>query len=252
MSLYDDIEAGTEFYFSEDDYLSQEELSGATPSAVQTQTPLKNPKSRRVKVPHNNRSEQAVKCEASPTPGPSTAGPSSASSSRRADASGSSSGTGMGAAAGPGPGNSSKKRPRRSVASAVKSYVVPDSDDEDIVMEGEDESLQKFAKKRRQESNMQRWIKQLTILYKDEQRKVRAFRRSSPLTPCSPRFGRLRAVEDLRVSVPFGQYNDRKRRIHASSPPGVKVKVPKVRPRSSAITVSCGILTYLTLARCTP
>ncbi|KAM5535030.1 hypothetical protein V8D89_011258 [Ganoderma adspersum] len=186
MSLYDDIEAGTEFYFSEDDYLSQAELTGAAVS--QAQTPLKNPKGRRVKIPHNNRSEQAVKCEASPTPGPSTvtAGPSSASS-RRAEASGSGSGSGSGQ------GGSSKKRPRRSVASAVKSYVVPDSDDEDIVMEGEDESLQKFAKKRRQESNMQRWIKQLTVLYKDEQRK----------------------------------YNDRKRRIHASSPPGVKVKVSK-------------------------
>lgn len=182
MSLYDDIEAGTEFYFSEDDYLSQAELTGAAVS--QAQASLKNPKGRRVKIPHNNRSEQAVKCEASPTPGPSTAtaGPSSASS-RRVEASGSGSGSGQ--------GGSSKKRPRRSVASAVKSYVVPDSDDEDIVMEGEDESLQKFAKKRRQESNMQRWIKQLTVLYKDEQRKVRVFRRSVPpftrFVPRSPR-----------------------------------------------------------------
>ncbi|KAI1789621.1 hypothetical protein LXA43DRAFT_974195 [Ganoderma leucocontextum] len=186
MSLYDDIEAGTEFYFSEEDYLSQEELSGA---AAHAHTPLKNSKGRRMKAhsSNNNRSEQAVKCEASPTPGPSTAGP---STSRRAEAYGPGSGLGSGPGSAQG---SSKKRPRRSVASAVKSYVVPDSDDEDIVMEGEDESLQKFAKKRRQETNMQRWIKQLTILYKDEQRK----------------------------------YNDRKRRIHASSPPGVKVKVPK-------------------------
>ena len=51
------------------------------------------------------------------------------------------------------------------------------------------------------------------------------------------RFGTLRAVlEDLRILSPFGQYNDRKRRIHASSPPGVKVKVPKVRLHSSTIT----------------
>ena len=67
-----------------------------------------------------------------------------------------------------------RKRPRRSVATSVKSYVVPDSDDEQIVVDGEDESLQRFAKKRRQESNMQRWIKQLAVLYKEEQRKVRS------------------------------------------------------------------------------
>ncbi|TBU28609.1 hypothetical protein BD311DRAFT_694525 [Dichomitus squalens] len=167
MSLYDDIEAGTEFYFSEEDYLSQEELNGTA------QPPLKKA-TRRAKV----------KCEASPTPGPSSAG---MPTSRQAEAAGPSAGPSAGA------GSQGRKRPRRSVASSVKSYVVPDSDDEDIVMEGEDDILQKFAKKRRQETNMQRWIKQLAILFKEEQRK----------------------------------YNERKRRIHTLSPPGAKVKVPK-------------------------
>ena len=208
MSLYDDIEAGTEFYFSEEDYLSHPEWTTAPGS--QNPTPLKSPKNQsgRVKVHHatvNNRSEQAVKCEASPTPGPSnTAGPSSASP-RRVEASGSGSGPGLasgsGSGAGAGQGNS-KKRPRRSVASAAKSYVVPDSDDEDIVMEGEDESLQKFAKKRRQESNMQRWIKQLTVLYKDEQRKVRFCRRSfTPPFPV-PRYPRRAVGQTIAAYVP--------------------------------------------------
>ncbi|KAI0761934.1 hypothetical protein BD413DRAFT_616676 [Trametes elegans] len=160
MGLYDDIEAGTEFYFSEEDYLSPEELRGVVPPSGK--------KTRRTRA----KSEQAIiKCEASPTPGPSTASP---LSSRAAEA------------------PQSKKRPRRSVASTVKSYVVPDSDDEDIA-DGRDDSLQRYAKKRRAETNMQRWIKHLAILLKEEQKK----------------------------------YNERKRRIHAATPPGAKVKVPK-------------------------
>ncbi|KAI0822288.1 hypothetical protein BC628DRAFT_1421962 [Trametes gibbosa] len=160
MGLYDDIEWGTEFYFTEEDYLSQEELSGIIACPTK--------KSRRSRA----RAEQAIKCEMSPTPGPSSAsaGP---STSR----------------AGPSEG---KKRPRRSVTSTVKSYVVPDSDDEDIA-DGRDDSLKKLAKKRRAESNMQRWIKHLALLLKDEQKK----------------------------------YNEKKRRIHAAAPPGSKVKVPK-------------------------
>ena len=60
------------------------------------------------------------------------------------------------------------------MATSVKSYVIPDSDDEDIAGEGEDESVRRFAKKRKAETNMQRWIKQLDVLLKEEQRKVRA------------------------------------------------------------------------------
>ncbi|KAI0632128.1 hypothetical protein C8Q77DRAFT_1218628 [Trametes polyzona] len=169
MGLYDDIEWGTEFYFSEEDYLTPEELSGGIVC-----TPSKKRKSR------PRTTEQPIKCETSPTPGPSSssssasAGPSTA---RLADGAGSGSG---------------KKRPRRSVANPVRSYVVPDSDDEDIA-DGRDDSLQRFAKKRRAETNMQRWIKHLTVLLKEEQKK----------------------------------YNEKKRRIHAAAPPGTKVKVPK-------------------------
>ena len=65
-------------------------------------------------------------------------------------------------------------------ASALEAMErVPDSDDEDIVMGEEDPRKlkgvqQRPAKKRRAESNLQRWIKQLTILFKEEQRKVRS------------------------------------------------------------------------------
>ena len=91
-----------------------------------------------------------------------------------------------------------------SIESALR--VVPDSDDEDIVMEGEDDILQKFAKKRRQETNMQRWIKQLAILFKEEQRKVcvaicltLARARDVHSTFCIMSLGKLRAARDLRV-----------------------------------------------------
>ncbi|RDX53321.1 hypothetical protein OH76DRAFT_1479779 [Lentinus brumalis] len=161
--LYDDIENGMEFYFSEEDYLTAEELSGASHS--------------KLFLSKTRRARQAVKSEASPTPGPSTAGPSRLAESSSSSASGS---------------GSSIKRPRRSVASSVKSYVVPDSDDEDLSVESESESERRSAK-RKAETNMQRWIKQLDILLKEEQRK----------------------------------YTERKRRVHASTPPGVKVKVLK-------------------------
>ncbi len=141
--LYDDIENGMEFYFSEEDYLTAEELSGASHS--------------KLFLSKTRRARQAVKSEASPTPGPSTAGPSRLAESSSSSASGS---------------GSSTKRPRRSVASSVKSYVVPDSDDEDLSVESESESVRRSAK-RKAETNMQRWIKQLDILLKEEQRKVR-------------------------------------------------------------------------------
>ena len=94
--------------------------------------------------------------------GPSTAGPAASASVSRASAGSSQTA-------------SSRKRPRRSVASTVKSYAIPDSDDEDIVVDGEDDTLQRFAKKRKAESNMQQWIKQLTLLFKEEQKKVRTW-----------------------------------------------------------------------------
>ncbi|KAI0648012.1 hypothetical protein C8Q79DRAFT_999501 [Trametes meyenii] len=160
MGMYDDIETGAEFYFSEEDYLSQEELAGAVV------TPVKKRRAR-------TKSELAIKSETSPTPGPSSAGP---SGSRQAS----------------GSQQQGKKRPRRSVASAVKSYVIPDSDDDGIA-DGRDDGLQKFVKKRHAETNTQRWIKHLALLLKDEQKK----------------------------------YNEKKRRVHAATPPGARVKVTK-------------------------
>jgi hypothetical protein len=69
----------------------------------------------------------------------------------------------------------SKRRPRRSAA-AVMSYVIPDSDDEAIV-EDDDENavvvlMTMQAKKRKVESNLQRWIKHLSVLLAEEQKKV--------------------------------------------------------------------------------
>ena len=66
-----------------------------------------------------------------------------------------------------------KKRPRRTAAATIRSYVVPDSDDEDIADKTETTwAMHVDAKKRRIESNLQQWIKELTVLLKEEQRKV--------------------------------------------------------------------------------
>lgn len=66
-----------------------------------------------------------------------------------------------------------RKRPRRTVAATVRSYAIPDSDDEEIACEDEKfVALQSNAKKRKVESNLQRWIKELSVLLKEEQRKV--------------------------------------------------------------------------------
>ncbi|KAF8158160.1 hypothetical protein B0H34DRAFT_443560 [Crassisporium funariophilum] len=68
--------------------------------------------------------------------------------------------------------NRGKKRPRRSAAVTVRSYAVPDSDDEAIV-----DSDSYFAiddqedKKKRKETSLQLWIKHLSELLKAETRK---------------------------------------------------------------------------------
>lgn len=68
----------------------------------------------------------------------------------------------------------SKKRPRRSAAETVRSYAIPDSDDEDIADEDEEEvpKVTSNARKKRVESNLQIWIKELSVLLKEEQRKA--------------------------------------------------------------------------------
>jgi len=64
------------------------------------------------------------------------------------------------------------RRPRRTAAT-IRSYAVPDSDDDDITEEAEIAwAMHVDAKKRKVESNLQQWIKELSVLLKEEQRKV--------------------------------------------------------------------------------
>ena len=240
--LWEDIEGGCEFYFSEEDYLNPEELSGAVPPPPRrTQRKVRGgaeipPLPARLQsLPQASSSAGVVKHETSPVPGPSFGGSASGSSSASAGPSTSRQG---GAA-----GSGSKKRPRRSVASTIKSYAVPDSDDEDIVMDGEDEGgvMQRLARKRKEESNLQKWIKHLAGLFKEEQRKVR-FSALGRLCSCRSWFLLLSSrlvwplfrlvyhlADSAIVCLYFLQFNERKRRIHAATPPGTKVKVTKVR-----------------------
>jgi hypothetical protein len=116
-----EIEAGAEFFFSEDDYLN------------------KQPK---LKI------KMEVKTEVAQSPVPST------SNKAKLDKS------------------SEIRRPRRTTAAAIKSYAVPDSDDDDIAEVETAWVMHVDAKKRKVESNLQQWIKELSVLLKEEQRKV--------------------------------------------------------------------------------
>ncbi|KAJ6613285.1 hypothetical protein B0H10DRAFT_2049012 [Mycena sp. CBHHK59/15] len=96
-----------------------------------------------------------------------------------------------------------RKRPRRSTAATVASYAVPDSDDEAIAEE-EDAEFAEFrtggggAERRRKmvkvETHLERWIKALGELFKEEQRKYR---------------------------------EKKKRVLEKAAEPGVKIRVPK-------------------------
>jgi len=75
----------------------------------------------------------------------------------------------------------SLRRSRRSAAAYAKSYVIPDSDDEEIVEEDEvNQGWSWFStlvydtrvKKKKEDTNLQLWIQHLTILLKDEEKKV--------------------------------------------------------------------------------
>lgn len=89
-----------------------------------------------------------------------------------------------------------RKRPRRSAVSSSISYVVPDSDDDMIADDNDDvmRQVKVIAKKRKVESNLQKWIKNLDILLKEEQRKVRRLR-----------FGSLRFTERCLISTRRGR-----------------------------------------------
>lgn len=73
--------------------------------------------------------------------------------------------------------NAQGRRPRRSAAASVKSYVVPDSDDEAIADDKMyiDTSFRKLVKEVKEqpaETHLQQWIKHLAALVKEEQKKV--------------------------------------------------------------------------------
>ena len=141
--LYHEIEFGAEFFFSEEDYLSKQ----VPPSDVK--------RSSKSRIKAND-----IKKETSPPTLPRStshtglSGPSQASTYPR----------------------TSRRRPRRSAASTVTSYVIPDSDDEAIIEDNSENAMMALlsmqAKKRKVESNLQRWIKHLSALLVDEQRKV--------------------------------------------------------------------------------
>ena len=140
--MIDDIENGIEFFMTEEDYLSAEDLSGAP-----SKKPPKKQSRSKLKLPG-----EVVKAERTSPPSISFASP-------------------------PMPIMDStliKKRPRRSVASASKKYVVPDSDDEMIVDECDIDLHEAncFAKKRKVETSLQKWIKHLTAILHEEQKKV--------------------------------------------------------------------------------
>ncbi|KAH8104584.1 hypothetical protein BXZ70DRAFT_596840 [Cristinia sonorae] len=147
-TLFEDIEAGAEFYFSEEDYLSPEELKGSP----QKSSHLKRGKRPRYRIKMVQ--EYTVKTESSPDPSVllpfQDAVPEEPLSS------------------------SSRARPRRSVASS-KNYAVPDSDDEAIadVFDEKVQDVSIRAKKRKVESNMQKWIKHLTALMKEEEKRYK-------------------------------------------------------------------------------
>ncbi|KAI6151368.1 hypothetical protein EDD17DRAFT_1780239 [Pisolithus thermaeus] len=71
------------------------------------------------------------------------------------------------------PPRTSRKRPRRSTVVVVTSYAIVESDDENAMVT----VMTMQAKKRRVESNLQRWIKHLSALLTEEQRKYKEKRR---------------------------------------------------------------------------
>ena len=196
-----EIEHGAEFFFSEDDYLTTEQVVKETMTRrVKGQTMTKTSKGWRTSGKKSGRTR--VKAETPPTitlgvspasytpvdevgrsPRMHPAPPSSSSSSSVGSSSTSvpsmSTTTSLETRA---PKKVSvspsrtKKRPRRTAASTVKSYLVPDSDDESILEEQKPDSVSwaksKEAGKRKAESNLQRWIKHLTALQKEELKKV--------------------------------------------------------------------------------
>lgn len=136
--MFHEIEIGAEFFFSEEDYLNKE-------PKVKAKTELKT-ESDQLNIPPLT--SHPAPCEST-----STSRPASASSPKM---------------------NIFGKRPRRTAAATVRSYAVPDSDDEEITNDDENANAMHFDPRRKKvESSLQRWIKELSVLLKEEQRKVR-------------------------------------------------------------------------------
>jgi hypothetical protein len=129
--MFHDLESGAEFYFSEDDYVTQ------------VDNDMFNCSEQKVKV----KLEAALETISS-TP-PIRASPTLKPTASRG-----------------------KKRPRRMAATSVRSYIVPDSDDEAIVNDSDSGRRSGQARKKKVESNLQQWIKHLSVLLKEEQKKV--------------------------------------------------------------------------------
>ena len=200
-ALFTEIEHGAEFFFSEEDYLTTEQVVKETMTRrVKGHTMTKTSKGWRTSGKKSGKTR--VKAETPPTitlgvspssytPAdevgrPPRAPPASSSSSSSSSLTSSSTSvplmTSTMSLGSPVPKKVSvspsrtKKRPRRTAASTVKSYLVPDSDDESILEEQKPDSVSwaksKEAGKRKAESNLQRWIKHLTTLQKEELKKV--------------------------------------------------------------------------------
>jgi hypothetical protein len=130
--LFHSIEAGAEFYFSEDDYFSRRhEQKKSQPQKIKVKSESNSPSSGLFPLRHSSVSpgKQEWCSEA-------------------------------------------KKRPRRVAAETARSYFIPDSDDEAIAADDHELIFGKTLKKKRMESSLQLWIKHLTGVLKEEQQKV--------------------------------------------------------------------------------
>jgi hypothetical protein len=113
-----------------------------------------------------------------------------------------------------------RKRLHRSAAATVKSYAYAqlDSDDETLTHENTSES---FRHAHTTESNLQLWMKHLSVLHKDETKKVR----HRMIAPMSPRF----VSERCRRKLILPQFNEKKRRFKQSNLSNPKSRIVRVR-----------------------
>ncbi|KAL0961156.1 hypothetical protein HGRIS_006128 [Hohenbuehelia grisea] len=136
-TMYNEIETGAEFYYTEDDYLSDAEKVAPKPRAVPK---VKSEGSQARTIGHYATSRSRTPAHHLHDRG--------------------------------------RKRPRREAAAAVRSYVVPDSDDEAIIADSDEEMDEAYVnavhvRQKKAETNLQKWITHLSALCKEEQRKYK-------------------------------------------------------------------------------